>query len=148
MRCADRNVDRLSGSHRDLLAVECHFRSAFNDEPVLCSLCMFLVAESLARQDLDSFHFETAIFLEHRVGSPRPAIKLPHTRSSLNLEWWNITEPNAVAPGQIFLRALLEDLTRRYRARFWFGVILGVCFQRQINQVAASLHQHKRRLGA
>src|SRR6185295_3814801 len=83
MRCSDRNVDRLPSSNRDLLAIECHLRSAFNDEPVLCSLGVFLVTESLARQHLDPLHFEAAIFFEHRVTSPRPAIKLPHTRSSL-----------------------------------------------------------------
>src|SRR5678815_3825750 len=83
MRCTDRNVDRFAGLNRDLLAVECHFRSTFNDVPVLCALRVFLVTESFARQDLDALHFETAIFLKHRVGPPRPAIKLPHTRSSL-----------------------------------------------------------------
>src|SRR4051794_11307534 len=83
MRRADRNIDRLTCSHGDLLVVECHFGCAFNDKPVLCSLRVFLVAESLARQDLDSLHLKTAILFEHRVTSPRPAIKLPHTRSSL-----------------------------------------------------------------
>src|SRR5215213_1900920 len=83
MRGPNRNVDRFSSSDRDLLLVECHFGSAFNDEPVLCPLRVFLVTESLARQDLDPLHLEPAIFLEHRIASPRPAIKLPHTRSSL-----------------------------------------------------------------
>jgi hypothetical protein len=83
MRCADRNVDRFTGSNRDLAVVECHFGGAFNDEPVLSALGVFLVTESLTRQDLDPFHFEAAIFFEHRVASPRPAIKLPHKRSSL-----------------------------------------------------------------
>src|ERR1041385_4476560 len=83
MRGADRNIDRFTRSNRDLRAVECHFRRAFNDEPVLRSLRVLLVAESFAWQDLDPLHFESAIFFEHRVGSPRPSIKLPHTRSSL-----------------------------------------------------------------
>src|SRR5215213_3685498 len=83
MRGPNRNVDRFSSSYRDLLVVECHFGSAFNDEPVLCPLPVFLVTESFARQDLDPLHLEPAIFLEHRIASPGPAIKLPHTRSSL-----------------------------------------------------------------
>src|SRR4051794_15624632 len=83
MRGADWNVDRLPSSNRDLFVVECHFRSAFNDEPVLCALGVFLVTKSLARQHLDPLHFEAAILFKHRVSSPRPAIKLPHTRSSL-----------------------------------------------------------------
>src|ERR1041385_470180 len=83
MRCADRNVDRFTGSNRDLPIVEGHFRGAFDDARVLCAVRGVLVTESLARQDLDPFHFEAAIFFEHRVASPRPAIKLPHTRSSL-----------------------------------------------------------------
>src|SRR5689334_3906880 len=83
MRCADRNVDGLTRSNRDLPIVECHFRCAFDVEPMLCALCVFLVAESLTRQDLDPFHFKAAIFFEHGVASPRTTIKLPHTRSSL-----------------------------------------------------------------
>src|SRR5829696_8667664 len=83
MRGADGNVDRLAGANDDLLVVECHFRSAFNNEPVFGALRVFLVTESLAGQHLDTLHFEAAIFLEHGVGSPGPAIKLPHTRSSL-----------------------------------------------------------------
>jgi len=93
MCCADRNVDRFACFDRDLLVVECHFRSAFNYEPVLCAFGVFLVTEPLTRQDLDALHLEAAIFFEHRVGPPRPLIKLPHTRSSLNVNGGTYLSP-------------------------------------------------------
>src|SRR5215211_4761039 len=117
MCCADRNIDRFPCSHRDLLVVESDFRSAFNYEPVLCALRVFLITESLTRQDLDPLHFETAIFLEHCVTSPRPAIKLPHTHSSLiGMVEYNRTERGSAGPSHPIVT---DDLTRRYRARFW-----------------------------
>src|SRR6185503_15882645 len=125
MGCTDGNVYRLAGANDDLLIVECHFRCAFDDEPVLCSLGMFLVAESLAGQDLYPLHFETAIFFEHGISSPRPAIKLPHT-FLLDFEWWNITEPSAVAPDQIFPSYLVGRLdpalphSVRFAVAVWF----------------------------
>src|SRR5262245_9063286 len=78
MGCSDGNVDRLAGADRDLFSVESHFRSAFDDKPVLSSLGMFLVAESLSGQDFNTLNLEISIFLKDCVSSPGPAIKLPH----------------------------------------------------------------------
>src|SRR4029079_569508 len=130
MCCADRNVDRFAGANDDLLVVECHFRRAFNYEPVFCALRVFLVTEPCARKALDPFHFETAIFLEHRVSSPRPAIKLPHTRSSLN---------------SMVERTLGHKKTQRLETNLCVSLLpgcadLGVCFQRQIDHGVASLN--------
>src|SRR5215213_3604551 len=138
MRGADGNVDRFAVTDRDLLAVESHPGSTFNYEPVLCSLRVFLVTESLAWQDLDPLHFETAIFLEHRVSPPRPSIKLPHTRSSLNSNGGTYLRP------QKNTKAENEPLCSL--CCLWRG--LGVGFQRQVDHVVASLNQHERRSGA
>src|ERR671923_310219 len=75
---ADGNIDRFAGVDIDLFSIESHFRCAFDDEPVLSSLRVFLVAESLSRENFNPFDLEISIFLKDCVSSPWPTIKLPH----------------------------------------------------------------------
>src|SRR6185369_16943397 len=77
---SDGNVDRLSGVDSDFPSIESHFCSAFDHEPVLSTLGVFLIAETLSGQDFNTLDLEIPIFLQDCVSSPGPAIKLPHIR--------------------------------------------------------------------
>src|ERR1044072_6568550 len=73
----DGNVDSFARVYSDLFPIESHSRSAFDHEPVLSSLSMFLAAESLSGQEFDTLTLEITIFLKDCVSSPRSAIKFP-----------------------------------------------------------------------
>jgi len=78
MRRSDRDVDRLSGDDCEVAIVKRDFGGSFDDEPMLGTLRMFLVAESLARQNLDAFDLERASLFQHGVTSPGSLIEFSH----------------------------------------------------------------------
>src|SRR6185369_5177403 len=136
MSRADGNVDRFTGAHGDLTAIESYFRRARNDDPMLRTLRVFLVTQTFSGQHLDPFDLESRCFFEHGVRSPRPLIEFSHWSSLLRASFNHkkaVHEPERSVDG-VCLSAFITELAGG--------------FQGQIDHVVPTLDQHERRTAA
>lgn len=75
MGAADGDVDGFTGLNDYILAIKCDLRAALHNHPVFGALSVLLIAQSLAGEHFDSFHFETVALIENSETSPGPPVK-------------------------------------------------------------------------
>src|SRR5205085_992701 len=76
MSRAARDIHRAAGIDGDFTAIESHFSRTLYHHPVFGPAFVFLVTQTLVRQDFNAFNLVGVTFVEDRKTSPRTLIKL------------------------------------------------------------------------
>src|SRR5438552_17811770 len=72
---SDGDVDCLSGRDDEVAIIQSHFRGALDYDPVLFSLRVLLITQTLPRQNFNAFDFKVLAFIQDGEGSPRSSIE-------------------------------------------------------------------------